>query len=309
MLLRCARWPRMMNALLLALYFSAGIVVLTLEQDWTPLTSLYVVVQIITTVGYGDVTISHGGKVFMTCYVLLGTVIVANIVNSLFDSLLHSAEHGLEESLHNIENKLTKAEKRRPAKPSAWHQLGMAVAIYLFFVVTWAIFFFTVERCSCSYGSSHIGGCVSDRCEETGGYKKRLIDAVYMAVITFSTVGFGDYAPKSRAGRLFGSIWMILGVLSFGNLVGKVTKVLHRTTSMAKKRPLMTRTLFDSIDTDGTGTIDQQEFQKYILVREGLVSAETFAQIDRLFQTMDRDKNGTLTFEEIQSNLMEMDVE
>ena len=39
------------------------------------------------------------------------------------------------------------------------------------------------------------------------------------------------------------------------------------------------------------------------------MSAETFAQIDRLFQTMDRDKNGTLTFEEIQSNLMEMDVE
>lgn len=309
MLLRCARWPRTMNALLLALYFSAGIVVLTLQQDWTPLTSLYVVVQIITTVGYGDVTISHGGKVFMTCYVLLGTVIVANIVNSLFDSLLHSAEHGLEESLQNVENKLTKVEKQRPAKPSSWHQLRTAVAIYLFFVVTWAVFFIAVERCSCSYGSSHIGGCVSDRCEETGGDTKRLVDAVYMAVITFSTVGFGDYAPKSRAGRLFGSIWMMLGVLSFGNVVGAVSKVLHSITSLAKKRPLMTRALFDSIDTDGTGTIDQQEFQKYILIREGLVSAETLAKIDKLFQTMDRDKNGTLTFDEIQSNLMEMDVD
>ena len=39
------------------------------------------------------------------------------------------------------------------------------------------------------------------------------------------------------------------------------------------------------------------------------MSAETLAKIDKLFQTMDRDKNGTLTFDEIQSNLMEMDVD
>ena len=52
-----------------------------------------------------------------------------------------------------------------------------------------------------------------------------------------------------------------------------------------------------------------QEFQKYILLREGLVSTDTLAQIDKLFVTMDRDGDGALTFEEIKSNLMEMDME
>lgn len=38
------------------------------------------------------------------------------------------------------------------------------------------------------------------------------------AVITFSTVGFGDIAPKSKLGRCVGSFFMIFGVASFGHL-------------------------------------------------------------------------------------------
>ena len=254
-LLRC---PRTVTAVSLALYFAAGIVFLSIQQEWRPSTALYVVVQIITTIGYGDVTVTHGGKIFMTVYVLLGTLIIANVVNNLFDSLLQRAEQGLDDSLQNVENRLTKA-KAKPSKPSAWHELGIAIAIYLFFVVTWAIFFSTFESCTCSYGSSHVQGCVSERCEETGGYSKGPVDAVYMAVITFSTVGFGDYAPKTFWGRLLGSIWMILGVLSFGNVVGAVSNVLHKKTASAKKQTLVTRALFDTIDADGTGTIDRQE--------------------------------------------------
>ena len=256
LLLRC---PQTVTFCSLAVYFAAGIVVLTLQQEWRPSTSLYVVVQIITTIGYGDVTVSHHGKVFMTFYVLLGTVIVANVVNNIFDSLLQRAEQSLDDSLQNVETRLTKAEKPKTTKPSAWHELRIAIAIYLFFVLTWTAFFATFESCSCSYGSSRVKGCESERCEETGGYTQGIVDAVYMAVITFSTVGFGDYAPKSRTGRLLGSAWMILGVLSFGNVVAAVSKVLHSMTSAAKKRTRVTRTLFDSIDTDGTGTIDRQE--------------------------------------------------
>ena len=41
------------------------------------------------------------------------------------------------------------------------------------------------------------------------------------AVITFSTVGFGDMAPKSKLGRALGSLFMILGVASLGLLVAQ----------------------------------------------------------------------------------------
>ena len=36
-----------------------------------------------------------------------------------------------------------------------------------------------------------------------------------MAVVTFSTVGFGDFVPRSELGRLLACVWMVLGVLAF----------------------------------------------------------------------------------------------
>ena len=40
----------------------------------------------------------------------------------------------------------------------------------------------------------------------------RFVDALYMAVITISTVGFGEVQPLSQAGRLFLSLFMILNI-------------------------------------------------------------------------------------------------
>ena len=37
--------------------------------------------------GYGDVTIHHGGKIFMSCYVLLGILLVADAINNFFDGV------------------------------------------------------------------------------------------------------------------------------------------------------------------------------------------------------------------------------
>ena len=45
-------------------------------------------------------------------------------------------------------------------------------------------------------------GCLDgDNCTETGGVQLSFEDAFYMGVITFSTVGFGDFSPKSELGR------------------------------------------------------------------------------------------------------------
>ena len=82
----CIRHPGWTNLLLVLSYVMFGVAFLTTQQNWQPVTALYVVVQIVTTIGYGDITVTNEEKIFMTFYVLLGTVLVAKVVNDVSEA-------------------------------------------------------------------------------------------------------------------------------------------------------------------------------------------------------------------------------
>jgi voltage-gated potassium channel len=50
----------------------------------------------------------------------------------------------------------------------------------------------------------------------------RPIDSLYFSVTTLTTVGFGDFSPKTDAGKLFTVVYVLLGV---GILLAFLTKV------------------------------------------------------------------------------------
>ncbi|PLX42495.1 MAG: potassium channel protein [Deltaproteobacteria bacterium] len=52
------------------------------------------------------------------------------------------------------------------------------------------------------------------------------IDSVYMAVITLSTVGYGEPAPMSQAGRLFSIVYIIGGVTMATYFLGSLSRLL-----------------------------------------------------------------------------------
>lgn len=81
------RYPGWTNLVLVNFYCLFGVAFLTTQQDWQPATALYVVVQIVTTIGYGDITVTDEEKIFMTLYVLLGTVLVAKVVNDVSEAV------------------------------------------------------------------------------------------------------------------------------------------------------------------------------------------------------------------------------
>ena len=46
------------------------------------------------------------------------------------------------------------------------------------------------------------------------------VDAIYFSVVTLTTVGFGDFAPKTDGGKIFTIFYIIIGIgiiLSFIN--------------------------------------------------------------------------------------------
>jgi len=55
-----------------------------------------------------------------------------------------------------------------------------------------------------------------------------LDDAIYQAAITFTTVGFGEIAPISKAGRIFTIMLIILGFGVFSFSVGILIEVLNK---------------------------------------------------------------------------------
>ena len=198
------RHQKTINVIALLGYVALGVSVLSLYENWTFVTSFYVIVQIITTVGYGDIAPSASGELFLAFYVLLGTVLVASILNGLIESLLEASEAQLADSLKLVRMNVVKSmSKSKIWKTTPVANLARSTIVYLLFLAVWVAFYAMYEGCSCSYGASRISGCEDgEGCATTGGVRLSVEDAFYMGIITFSTVGFGDFSPKSRLGRI-----------------------------------------------------------------------------------------------------------
>jgi len=291
-----------------------GVVVLVWcgeEEDRMDLvTALYLIVQIITTVGYGDVTPTTGGmRLFMTTYVFVGNIITALVITERLQSMMKRSHEALETSMMDsvVESNesarsvgLPPEEQRKGGKKKHAPHKGAVIAFgtYLFFILLGVVFFGFACKCACPIGEN----CEADLfepCQGGKGHTRSWIDALYMSVVTLTTVGFGDESPKSAHGRLFATVWMLLGVASMANFLAELAHVilLGNLSSMAEHG--MSHELFKKIDNDQSGTLTKFEFVTYMLVKYGLVSETDLDTLLLEFEKFDKDGNGTLTYEEI----------
>jgi hypothetical protein len=54
-----------------------------------------------------------------------------------------------------------------------------------------------------------------------------MVIAVYFAFTSLSTVGFGDYCPRSDLERLLGSIMLLFGVSIFSMAMGRFIEMVE----------------------------------------------------------------------------------
>mmetsp|Transcript_46269 Transcript_46269/g.86395 ORF Transcript_46269/g.86395 Transcript_46269/m.86395 type:complete len:344 (+) Transcript_46269:105-1136(+) len=311
------RHAKTTNFVAVLLFILLGVGMIRYYEDWSLATCFYVIVQIVTTVGYGDLVPSNSGQVFLTFYVLLGTILIANVLNELVQSLVSISEARLSDTFKDVRESLSEDGERLTGslagiipsrlKRIAASNLMQSSLIYLSILAGWTLFFAFYENCSCSYGESQIEGCQEDRCEETGGATIDIPAGIYMGVITFSTVGFGDLSPKTQLGRIVGSLVMVMGILAFGNVVADVCDLIDNWKKTHKRRILASRKLFQEMDGDGSGRVYRHEFRQYMLIRQGLVTLDVFNEIDKLFDSLDLDKTDSLSFDEINGKLLPFD--
>merc|ERR1712039_480112 len=108
--------------------------------------------------------------------------------------------------------------------------MGVSTSAFLFLssIVFGTIFYKIVEPCNCSYGTTAVDGCDAqdfESCIHTGGFVKTWVNSFYMSVITVTTVGFGDYSPKSKLGRNVAILWMLYGFMTWARFLNAMTEL------------------------------------------------------------------------------------
>lgn len=59
------------------------------------------------------------------------------------------------------------------------------------------------------------------------------LDAFYFSFITLTTIGFGDFAPVTDAGKVFTIFYIVLGV---GVILAFINTLYHHYSSVIKKK-------------------------------------------------------------------------
>lgn len=299
-----------------AVYLVGGAFYLHFHNGFAYLTAVYALVEIVTTIGYGDFDFtgyfdeatgseksSDFGKIFMAFYVMVGLTAVAGAISKLAEKATLKAEEAFRAKMRAAQMKSSgMTEEQVKSKYGESNKLKAACGAFIFMVAFGTIFYGTYEDCTCSYGRSAAAGCVEityQQCVDTGGYQKSYIDAFYMSCITLTTVGFGDFAPKTYVGRGVGIIWMLLGVVTTANFIGEISSEFIEAEKTRKNYGKIGYETFAQIDVDGNGTLSKYEFVSFVLLQYGLVKKEDLDEIIAMYDKLDTSGDGVVDYEDI----------
>jgi len=107
-----------------------------------------------------------------------------------------------------------------------------------------------------------------------------LPSAVWLTIVTATTVGYGDMVPKTNLGKLVVSLLTITSALYMAMPIGIVGSsfssvwadrdrlvLVHRTKAKLRQAGYSAKDvphLFRLFDADGSGYIDEEEFVKFL---------------------------------------------
>jgi len=272
---------------------------------------LYWQVQIITTVGYGDMCPdSDDTRLFVAVYVVVGNVVAGvGVMDYLTSVLAQGAEETkkdlLSKSLAESMGEGRRSPKRAlaEAKSMGKHSALMkALLAFLTMISLGTVFFSFVDYCVCEdfdtcdvvlpFGETQ-------SCLDLGGTRRTVLQAFYMSCITLTTVGYGDVVPGNWLGRLFASVWMVAGVASMAQFLGQLARAVNSNSVKRTVSHGMSEETFRMIDADNSGSLTKYEYVVYMLLNFDMVDASDVQELLEVFDDMDSNQNGLLEYVEV----------
>jgi len=299
------------------------------SKHWTVIDAVYFAVATLTTVGYGDLfPRSHTGKVFTCFFVYIGIGMIAAALSYLLNVMMEGHGDSMNDRMA-AEVSLEDAKKERKRK-SFWKKMTSAALIIIVTFIgaiymwaneseAWAMSKYectkdTADKYTACF-NQHVNCTASSDCfgdnlgqlsrghtRSSGG---RFLDSFYMACITMTSVGYGDFSPGTQNGRLFGIFWILLGTL----VVAKGAGDLAETFIASKQDELDARQKAKSvnekdllkIDGDGSGEISELEYLTHMLVKLRKIDADTGKNLHDRFVEIDVSGDGTISAEDVEA--------
>jgi len=267
--------------LILISYLFGGAFLFMEFEDWTFWEAFYFCVISLATVGYGDVTPETDfEKIFTVFYIYIGIAFVAGIVGGLVGLILGGM---LEEERNEGANVTT------PGGKSAWYQLNRDISEILRACVLIALL--TV-----------IGSIVYRLNEGMSTVDAVYFSMITLATVGYGDIDQRKESTKifDIFYILIGVPLMGLAVSKFA----KVAHRRHQQRWVKQfEEQGVTMDMIRTIDRDNSGTIDRHEFLSYILLYIGKVKAIEINSINELFDTLDADGGGTLDVNDFKVHL------
>lgn len=309
-----SQWLVWFGVLAVVNHFIGATIALHLLEGWGFLDSLYFVVVVTTTVGFGDYTPKKPISKLYVCYLVFAAVslistCLAFAVGTLIDKqeeLLMQSMIGQNEDAENAGEPdvarvqaFTQGGWREIARPlaSRMRRLPFFPAVTDFAFLDDLLWLTDYTQCLYTFAFFCIvlmsGMWVFMRYESFG-----FIDALYVTCISASTVGFGDEVPVQPVTKRIMTIWLVIATLTLAKLVTDQSDAYVRSRQRAASRRLlgatMDRTTIRQMDVDGDGQVSRAEFLALVLVQLGKVAQADVDECLARFDELDEDGSGSI---------------
>jgi len=252
------------SLIIVSVYLAAGVTFFSWAEDWPWDDALYFCVVTMTTVGYGDlVPTTDMSKIFAVFYIVFGLSFAATCLGLV---VAHIQGY--------VDSMMTKI----PRKDRHFWQIVTSLTTISILIGVGATFVYWFE-----------------------GWEP--VDAIYWAVVTSSSVGYGDLTIESQETRWFNTVYMLFAVGGFAVSLSKFGTIIMEVEAERAINEFVTRgvseAMIEEMDEDKSGSVDKAEFLRYMLITMGKVDPEDLDKILGMFEQLDADGSGSIDRDDI----------
>jgi len=252
-------------------------------EQWGVIDSIYFAVVTFTTIGYGDLSpSSDASRLFTVFFALYGIGILGAFLSILGNAFMEASHRAMADTEARAKKRVLAMfsssgdSEDEPESKTFCQHLCLTTALELPLI---ALLLTLTILLGIPVGRS-------------------IISSIYFAVITATTIGFGDFHPETTWLRGIYIFYLPFSVSVFGQVLSKIAGVYMTLKEREAEERYLNRSLalkdLAAMDVNDDGKVSWGEFLSFIMVAMDKVDQEEVDEIRTLFLSLDVDGSGFL---------------